>query len=192
MNESRNDREVNEEMRELAKRAQSGDEKAFNALLREYTPLILSSVSHVGADLGPEDRDDLLQEARFAFCRAVETYAPEKGAFGAYAKTVVKNRLIDLKRSMSSRPPEDPIDEATTGDAGDDPAAAVMEREAVEALKKLIRIILSSSEAEVCWLLAQNHTSREIAEILGKDLHSIENTVSRIRRKLGKARGTRN
>ena len=189
MKGSGNDQEI---ARERVESAPRGDESAFNALLEQYTPLILSSVSRIGADLGEADRDDLRQEARMAFCRAVYTYSPDKGAFGAFAKTVIKNRLIDLKRSMVGRLPDAPIDEAVTGGEGEDPAAALMEREAVEALAELIRTILSPAEAEVCWLLAQNHTSREIAMMLGKDLHSIENTVSRVRRKLGEARGTRN
>ena len=184
-----NEQEVQRELQERVERAQGGDESAFNALLEQYTPLILASVSRTDADLGTEDRDDLRQEARLAFCRAVYTYSPDKGAFGAYAKAVIKNRLIDLSRL--ARLPEDPIDESVTGGEGDDPAAALIEREAVEALEKLIRTILSPFEAEVCWLLAQRHSSKEIAELLGKDLHSIENAVYRIRRKLGEARGTR-
>ena len=191
MNGSRNDQD-GQELRERVERAQSGDENAFNALLEQYSPLILASVSRVGTDLGAEDREDLRQEARLAFCRAVYTYSPEKGAFGAFVKTVIRNRLIDLARPMLARVPEDSIDEATVGDVGEDPAAAAVEREAVEALDNLIRTILSSFEAEVCRLLVQGRSSREIAAILGKDLHSIENTVYRIRRKLGEARGTRN
>ncbi|QQO07808.1 sigma factor [Breznakiella homolactica] len=69
------------------------DKGALNALIRSYMPFIKKSVS--GVFFKSQDRQDNLTEAMLAFCKSVETYNPENGAFIPYAGVVIRNRLLN-------------------------------------------------------------------------------------------------
>ena len=73
------------------------DRRELNTLLRDYTPFIKKCVSAVLFRL--QSKEDNLTEAMLAFAHAVQTYREEYGSFVAYAKTVIRNRLIDSARS---------------------------------------------------------------------------------------------
>lgn len=46
--------------------------------------------------------DDLYQEGCIALCRAAVSYREEMGAFPAYARTVIRNYLLDRCREIQS------------------------------------------------------------------------------------------
>ncbi len=69
------------------------DKRALNVLIRKYMPFIKKTVSAVF--FKGQDRQDNLTEAMLAFCKGVETYNPESGAFIPYAGVVIRNRLIN-------------------------------------------------------------------------------------------------
>lgn len=46
--------------------------------------------------------DDLYQEGCIALCRAAVSYQEEMGAFPAYARTVIRNYLLDRCREIQS------------------------------------------------------------------------------------------
>ena len=51
-----------------------------------------------------QSKEDNLTEAMLAFAHAVQTYKAESGSFVAYAKMVIRNRLIDIARAVLSSP----------------------------------------------------------------------------------------
>lgn len=67
------------------------------SLIRDYTPFIKKSVSAVM--FRTQSREDNLTEAMLAFAHSIQTYREEYGSFVAYARTVIRNRLIDSARS---------------------------------------------------------------------------------------------
>ena len=73
------------------------DRRELNMLLRDYTPFIKKCVSAVM--FRSQSKEDNLTEAMLAFAHSVQTYREEYGSFVAYAKTVIRNRLIDSARS---------------------------------------------------------------------------------------------
>lgn len=74
--------------------------------------------------------DDEWSIALCAFSRAIDTYAPERGAFLPYAETLIKRSLIDAYRSEARRenefavPPE--AFDGETDDDGENPVLGVV------------------------------------------------------------------
>ncbi|MBQ7538145.1 MAG: hypothetical protein IJT42_04190 [Treponema sp.] len=73
------------------------DRGELSSLIRDYTPFIKKCVTAVM--FGSQSKEDCLTEAMLAFAHSVQTYKEEFGSFVAYARTVIKNRLIDSARS---------------------------------------------------------------------------------------------
>ena len=73
------------------------DRGELSALIRDYTPFIKKCVAAVM--FGSQSKEDCLTEAMLAFAHSVQTYKEEFGSFVAYARTVIKNRLIDSARN---------------------------------------------------------------------------------------------
>ena len=76
------------------------DRRELGSLIRDYTPFIKKCVSAVMFRV--QSKEDNLTEAMLAFAHAVQTYKAESGSFVAYAKMVIRNRLIDIARSELS------------------------------------------------------------------------------------------
>jgi RNA polymerase sigma factor len=78
------------------------DKRTLAGLLTDYLPFIKKAVSNVFYKR--EQRQDNLTEAMLAFTRSVKTYDEKSGSFVAYARTVIKNRLIDAARKELKTP----------------------------------------------------------------------------------------
>lgn len=173
-------------------RVREGDQAAFAKLLAEYTPLISAEVSRHGASLSHEDVEDLRQIALVAFYRAALAFdlLQSEVEFGLYAKICISNALVSQLRVLRRRVPEVSVETLSPlEEQSEDPAAAVMEQEALDALLARIRRHLSPYESRVWSLFVAGHSAKEIAAMLAKDTHSVENAVYRIRQKLRTALG---
>ena len=169
-----------------------GDQKAFGELLSEYTPLLLSEVLRHGASLSEQDQEDLRQIASVALYRAALAFDLEQSevAFGLYAKICISNALVSQLRVIRRRVPEISTEMvAPVQEPSEDPARRVMEQEAYALLYARIRSLLSPYENRVWSLFVAGRSTKEIATLLEKDAHSIENAVYRIRQKLRAALG---
>lgn len=180
----------------LIRGVRAGDQAAFTALLAQYEPLVAGEVARYGAGLCRQDVEDLRQVALLALYRAAQGFdlAQCGVEFGLYAKICISNALISQLRVIRRHLPEIPIAElwpAEEGGGAEDPARRVMEEEAAEALHARIRSLLSPFENRVWNLYTAGYPGGEIARLLGKTPHSIENAVYRIRRKLRASLGER-
>ena len=177
----------------LAVRA--GDQAAFDRLLSAYEPLIGAEVARHLGGLSPEDAKDLRQVATVAFYRAALGYdlSQNEVEFGLYAKICIANALSSQLRVMHRHMAEISVPHEVQSESAffEDPARRVMEEEAAEALYARIRSLLSPFENRVWSLYVSGRRSGEIARLLRKEPHSIENAVYRIRRKLRAALGGR-
>ena len=179
-------------------RIREGDQAAFAQLLADYTPLVNAEVSRHGATLGDQDREDLRQIASVALYRAALGFDLEQCEveFGLYAKICIANALASQLRVIRRRAFEVSAQQAwLENDSEEDPTRRVLEQEAAEALYAKIRALLSPYENRVWSLFVAGRSAREIAQMLHKEPHSVENAVYRIRQKLRAAlgeRGTRN
>jgi RNA polymerase sporulation-specific sigma factor len=181
-----------EELQACIRKVREGDQAAFQALLEVYTPLILAQVSRFATDLGEQDREDLRQEASYALYRSALSYDLDQSEveFGLYAKICISNTLSTQLRSINRRPRITQAEDAWAQDEGaEDPAAFVLAREEMDALMAKVRALLSPYENRVWGLYLTDYSVTEIARKLGKDPHSVENAVYRIRQKLHRAFG---
>ncbi len=173
-------------------RLRAQDHSAFDELLAEYDPLIRGEVSRHGEGLGSEDVEDLRQLALLAIYRAALAFDLEQGEveFGLYAKICISNALISQLRVIRRRAQEISTDFIGSFEIGaEDPAARIVEQETFNALYDRIRTLLSPYENRVWGMYMAGRSSGEIAKILQKDPHSVENAVYRIRQKLRAALG---
>lgn len=76
------------------------DHAAAEALIRDYIPFIRAEATRFLARLCT-DQDDEYSIAMIAFHEAVLSFDRSRGAFLAYASTVIRNRLIDHQRRES-------------------------------------------------------------------------------------------
>ncbi len=188
-NRMNNKREL---LRERILRVREGDQTAFGELLEEYMPLIHAQVTCHGAELGEYDREDLRQIASVALYRAAIAFdlAQCEVEFGLYAKICISNALVSQLRLQRRRVPEVSVELVSPLEESDeDPARRVMEEEAYTALYDRIRALLSGYENRVWSLFVAGRSAKEIAALLHKDTHSVENAVYRIRQKLRAALG---
>ena len=181
-------------IKELVAAAQGGDQDAFSELLDVYKPLINSTVSKFRVEGMPEaDMDDLRQEAVIAFYSALTAYDPaiSEVEFGLYAKVCICNRLVSqtriLKRRLTNSTVSYNAEDLLKYVASDgDPVKSLVESEEEKQLLKLIRDNLSDRENLVFRLYAVGMSAASIAEKLGVNEKSVNNTIYRIRKKLKK------
>lgn len=76
---------------DLIIKAKNGDMKAKEELLRLYRPLIASSVKKY--NVNKQAREDLQQEAAYAFLKAIDKYDATKGKFGSFAGKCIFGQL---------------------------------------------------------------------------------------------------
>ncbi|MBR7182053.1 MAG: sigma-70 family RNA polymerase sigma factor [Clostridia bacterium] len=174
-------------------RVREDDQVAFAALLREYEPLLHKEVSRHALGLGTQDVEDLRQVALLAFYRAAMEFdlTQSEVSFGLYAKILISRDLVSQLRVIGRRQPELTTDGQDPADGEDDLARRLMEREAAEALLARIQKLLSPYENRVWRLYMAGYSAREIARVVGKEPHSVENAVYRIRQKLRRELGER-
>ena len=172
----------------LLKEARGGNDSAFSELLEIYEPLLLSMVAKYSLEYGEsDDKEDLLQDLRVAFYKAVRGYDSDRSTveFGLYAKICLKNALISRYRLKKGHSVEIlPIEDAVGIYSTEHPGDGVIENESFQAVQSLINSNLSDYEKSVWNLYLDGDSPKQIAKRLGKDAKSISNALSRIRAKL--------
>ena len=181
-----------ESVGELIVRIRGGEQQAFATLLAQYEPLLKSEVSHRAAGLSHEDAEDLGQVALLALYRAVMNFdlSQKEVEFGLFAKVCVSNAIASQLRVWRRRTVGD-LSLTEIGEPVDteSPARRMEDEEAFAALHARIRAVLSAYEWRVWTLYTAGYRSGEIARMLDKPSHSVENAVYRIRQKLRGALG---
>src|SRR5262249_22218343 len=112
-----------------------------------------------------------------------------ESAFRAWAFTIVRRRLLDLRRTSARRrtDPVDPIDLAEAGDVGNVEEEATASLEASWAVD-LITSSLSRDQADVVLLRVLGDLSvDQVAELLGKRPGTIRVLQHRALRRLAEA-----
>lgn len=185
-------KETHHQPENLIRLVREGDQEAFAQLLALYEPLLHAEVSHHAEGLDSFDAEDFRQVALLAFYRAVLGFdlSQCEVEFGLYAKICIANALVSQLRVVRRRISEVSVADEWfgEGDRGEgDPARRVMEEEAAQQLHARIRTLLSPFENRVWSLYTAGLSAKEIGRMLGKEPHSIENAVYRIRRKLRSA-----
>ena len=181
-----NSRKTQADILSLIRCVREGDELAFSELLRLYDPLLSSMLSRYGT---PEESEDLAQDMRIVFYNAVMKYdlSQNEVEFGFFAKVCIRNALLSHLRAKNRAPELLPLDDLSALSSPDNPGIELIENESAQALQKLIDESLSEYERRVWQLHFEGNPPHAIASLLGRDVKSICNALSRIRAKLKKA-----
>ncbi len=177
---------------QIANMQNSPADREFEELLARYEPLLLSSVARYAPTYCGMTRDELVQEAIFAFYRAVCTFDRERSiGFGHYAGICIQNALISVYRSYKRRNDrciaeyfsEDrfPTDGLLSGT--EDPMQTTIVKEELQTALALILPLLSAFELRVFRMYAENKKADVIASSMGVSLRSVQNAIDRIKRK---------
>ena len=189
-----------EDMNILLKKAQAGDSEAVNKILKEYTKLLDFNAQKYYL-LGGE-QEDLVQEGVLGLLKAIKYYDETKSSFSSFANLCIRREMITaIKRANSQK--NMILNEAVKNNKKIEkleyeeesyeldnyesleatPEEAILLKEKIEEFKKFSVDNFSKFEKEVLNYLLRGYSYREIAQILTKDLKSIDNTIQRIRKK---------
>lgn len=164
----------------LIKEAKNGDPKAFETLLisyKNYVGYIVDTCCWTCS----EYREDFMQEGFLGLFRAVRTYDTKSSSFSTYAFQCIKNAVITAKRKYEREQPM-----ATFEDTGEPSAEEiVIDRESTDLLFERMTDRLSKFERKVVELYIDGLRTSDIADALGATRKSVDNALSRAKRKLG-------
>ena len=137
----------------------------------------------------PENyREDAVQEATLALYTAVKSYESEKSSFSTFASLCIKRSVMGVLKNSQRKKyiPEElisSIDDLELVDVNS-PEKIFFDNEDYKSLKDTIEVELSTLEYEVLQLFLGGENYSSIAEKLGISEKSVDNSLSRVRKKL--------
>lgn len=163
----------------------NGHYEFLQVIISRYNSVILSNVRK----LCPESlHDDAMAEANFALYTAVKNYEYEKGSFKAFACLCIKRAVISvLKNSKRKKAiPEDMVSSIEDVEIVDakSPETVFFEKQDYMDLTDNIRLELSTLEFEVLQHYLEGNSYNEISKVLNIPEKSVNNALTRIRKKL--------
>ncbi len=195
---------MNEDI-ELIQRAKEKDETAFEKLFSKYKPLA-SKISRRYFLIG-QDQDDLEQEAMIGLFRAFQSFDANKNSdFGSFASMCI-SRQIQSAIKLANREKNKALNESiglnnqggfTLPMKDDDeevilfvvpsltplPDDELISKQQVSQMTSEIVKNLSDYEKKVLTLYLKGLKYKEMSIALGKDIKSVENSLTRIKNKL--------
>lgn len=170
---------------EIVSLINSGDYELFKIIINRYRSQILYCVN----EYCPESiREDAAQEAVFALWSAVKSFDALRSSFNTFASLCIKRSVLtsfkanNLKRSIPAELLSS-INELEIPDVNS-PEKIFIDRENYKTLTDTIKVELSSLEYSVLQLYLAGEKYQSIAEKLQIPQKSVDNCLTRIRRKL--------
>ena len=185
---------------ELLQESRNGSTEAEELLLKRYTVVVKREVRFlflVGAET-----EDLMQEAMIGLIKAIREFNPEeKASFHTYATSCIRNQIRSAIRA-ANRKKHQPLNEYLsfytdseeidgqtllqrfTSGREADPEQILIRKEEQKEQDERIRTSLSPMERKVALYYLEGMSYARIAEQLGKSERSVNNALTRIRRKL--------
>lgn len=180
---------------QLALLAQKGDHDAEINLLDKYRPLVKKHSR--GYFLVGGDVEDLIQEGMIGLYKAIRNYSPEKNAnFSSFASLCIRRQIQTAVRNASTRKnimlssavPITCEDEDDYGvfliSSGPSPDQELISKQTSKALLEQIKALLSPNEYIVLKLYLAGLSYEQIASKTGQNKKSVDNALTRIKKKL--------
>ena len=155
---------------ELVRRARRGDRDAIDVLFARHLPSLhrwaRGRLPHWARQA--VETADIVQDSVLAVFNRLDTFEPRReGAFRAYLRQAVLNRIRDNYRMLSRRPDQVTLDSAHPA-ANVSPLDLLLEAESqVRYLEALTRLTPEEREAVVA-RLELNYSYQQVATLLGK------------------------
>ena len=168
--------------------ARSGNNDAVNELLASHKHLV-STIARKYYLIGG-DKDDLIQEGMIGLFKAISSFDPERNdSFAAYASTLIAREIISAIRHANTHA-QQVLSESVLIDSDDElpdiasPESDLISEENTSELTQEINNHLSVFERQVVEYYLKGYNYIDIAKVLNKPSKSIDNALSRIKKKL--------
>ena len=167
---------------ELIAAVAAGDAEAFENLVRKYErPVLNTAYRYVGDRTAAED---LAQEIFLKVWRRANSFKG-KSSFSTWLYRIAVNQCLNF-RGKRRRKRTERLDEAAP-----DPRPALTERLEAEAKSRLVREAMAGLPAKQRMALVlskfEGHSYKEIAQVMGVSLSSVESLIFRAKRNLKEA-----
>jgi len=180
--------------------AKEGDQLAYAKLERMYRAVIRSRACRYFVPGG--NRDDLIQEGRIGFWKAVRDYSTEKGRFSSFAELCVTRQILTAVKT-ATRKKHRPLNGYTSLDQArnkEEETGSLLETltdlkacsvedsflklEASGRIARRLAEKLSPFEARILDLrFERDYSYEEVAQHTGSHWKAVDNGIQRIRRK---------
>lgn len=175
---------------ELIKKAKAGDSIALDALMSRYKSLaskIARNYFLIGGDY-----DDLVQEAMIGLYKAYTSYdTSSKTSFSTFAHMCITRnvqsaiKIANRKKNAILNQSVDILKQSDTlVSPNPSPDEKLIQNENIESIKQNIQGSLSKFEQQVLSMFLKGYSYKDIATKLSVTNKSIDNALSRIRKKL--------
>ncbi len=185
---------------ELISLSRAGNHSAEEALILRYTSYVRSFARPYF--LAGGDSEDLIQEGMIGVVKAISAFdVSEPVSFKTFAAMCIRNRIYsairhsmrDKNRPLNNYIPiggeEDESVAALSPDKTVDPAEQIIGEESYLELLGAAEKLLSGFEKKVLSLYLKGLSYAEISKSVGKPQKSVDNAISRIRRKFAQYSG---
>jgi len=150
--------------------ARGGDSDALNDLCTKYLPR-LTRWAHGRLPAwarGALDTHDLVQDTLAQVLQRLHAFEPRhEGAFQAYLRQALMNRVRDEIRRANRRAPADPLD-TNKSSAGPSPLEEAIGQEALERYEAALLRLRPEDREAIIVRIELGHSYAEVAEALGK------------------------
>jgi len=170
---------LDEAVEHLVRQAQRGDARAFSALIARYERSVLA-VAY--AAVGDSDRAaDAAQEAFLRAWRKLEMLK-EPQCFGNWLLGIARNVALDAGRKLRRQPAEPLADQQVPTMA--DPLVGMHQREQSDRVAAALQQLDDLSRSAVVLRYYENHSSREIGQLIGLSPAAVDMRLMRARQQL--------
>ena len=163
-----------------------GSQEAFAVLAAKQDAMLTALARQLVVPALEED--DLKQEGLLALLTAAKTFDPQSGAsFATYARLCARHRMISARRRVMALPVPTSDEEMAANDLPDGqagPERLLLEKEEERRLFERLKDRLSPLEYGALRDYLDGYSYEEIAAHLGATPKSVDNALSRARRKL--------
>lgn len=169
----------------LVQRAQTGNEKAFEALVNKYAAQLAKVIAHYIRD--PSDADDVFQETLIRIYRALPRFRGDAGVYTWMYRIAVntsKNYLALQARHARLRggyPDADDQIERQRSSAELEPDETLIASELEISLNAIVRTMPADMRVVLTLRQVRGLTYREIADVLKVPLGTVRSRLSRAR-----------
>lgn len=186
---------------QLALLAQKGDNEAELELFNKYRSLI--NKCSRGYFLIGGDMEDLVQEGMIGLYKAIKNYSPDKAAsFETFASLCIRRQIQSAVRNASAKKNKAlasalPIMDEESDESGvylisdgESPDSILIHRQTSQAIFQQLKKLLSPLEYVVLKFYLAGLSYEQIASKTNQTKKSIDNALSRIKKKLSSIKET--
>lgn len=176
---------------ELAILCQSGDKAAWEELYKRYKPRVLSVARRFFLSGG--ETEDLVQEGMCGLYSAVNGFKRGGATFSAYAYSCIRNRIVDAVKKNSGAKYSALNNFLPIVEVGEElylsqenPEDEIIRREDRREFLHKMSKMLSSLEFKAVVMYTDGMAMSDISAALDKSPKSVDNALTRAKRKLQK------